>query len=130
MKFGLNDLVGRYRLVMSPELVTFIERAFVAAAPPADQERVRAEARSEAEQAELEIDAAGSIVSRAGDSEWYRITLSPWDEPRESVEFEKAPGQSVRLELHDRETLVAHQAGKPPAVFRRVGPVDPVRSGA
>jgi hypothetical protein len=119
--FYFADLVGRYRLVMTDELVEFIERAFVAPAPPADRERVRREALEEAGSAELEIHAGGMIVSRAGAQEFYRVHTSPDGRAYERFDFDKAPGMPVMLVLASSERLLAQQPNKPVAEFRRIG---------
>jgi hypothetical protein len=60
MQFRFTDWVGRYRLVISRELLEFIERAFVEPLPPAEQDAARARALHEARGSELEIRAGGS----------------------------------------------------------------------
>jgi hypothetical protein len=119
MKFRFADLAGRYRLRLSQELLAFIEQAFVEPAPPRERLRVRAEAVAEAQAAELEISASGSLVSRAGAQEFYRVQLTPGDGWLDELRFEKAPGQSVRLMLRETGELIALQPGKPPAIFER-----------
>lgn len=122
MVFRFAQLVGSYRLVVSAELVTFIERAFVEPAPAAEQAAIRAEALTEAGSAQLVIGADGTIISRAGVAEFYRIQLSRVEGQLEELTFEKAPGQRIVLRMKDGDTLVAVQAGKPDALFRREAP--------
>ena len=122
MAFRFAQLVGNYRLVVSPALVAFIERAFVEPTPAAQQAAIRAEALAEAAAAELVVQADGTIISRAGAVEFYRIQLELVAGHVEQLAFEKAPGQGVVLRLLDADTLVALQAGKPEAIFRRQTP--------
>jgi hypothetical protein len=121
MPFRFKDLIGRYRLVVSDELRAFIERAFVAPAPAADQENIRREALHEAALAELELLPDGTMISRAGAAEFYRLRLPVTDDFLHELAFEKAPGQPVTLTLRDANTLVALQPNKPEAVFVRQG---------
>ncbi len=120
MRFSFEDLVGRYRLVVSAELLTFIERAFVDAAPAHERDRVRGEAVLEAEGAMLEIRADGTFISSSHGHELYRAQLDPNGGERDELSFEKAPGLSVTLRLEGPDTLVAHQPQKPATEFRRV----------
>ncbi|HEV8244447.1 MAG TPA: hypothetical protein VGP93_01635 [Polyangiaceae bacterium] len=120
MKFRFKDLVGRYRLVVSAELLAFIERAFVQPAAETAREAVRAEALHEAEGAEFEITADGWAISRSHDQEFYRVPLRAEDREYDDLRFEKAPAVVVILTLRDRDTLLAEQEGKPIAEFRRV----------
>ena len=122
MIFRFAELVGNYGLVVSPELLAFIERAFVEPAPAADRAAIRAEALAEAAAAQLIIGADGTLVSRAGTAEFYRIQLAVGDDRLEQLAFEKAPGHGVVLSMRDADTVVAAQTGKPDAVFRRRAP--------
>jgi hypothetical protein len=122
MLFRFRELVGRYSLVVSDELRDFIERAFVAPAAEPDRERIRQEALREAALAEVEIEADGTLISRAGAAEFYRLKLAVTDERLFSLAFEKAPGKAVSLSLRDVNTLVAVQPGQPEAVFVRAPP--------
>jgi hypothetical protein len=108
--------VGRWRLVVSDALLAFIERAFVDPAPEPERAQVRAEALAEAAAAELEIQPDGTIISRAGPHEFYRLQLPTTDRATE-LTFEKAPGQLVTLKLLDDGSLLAIQPGKPDASF-------------
>lgn len=128
MTFRFADLVGGYRLVVTDALLEFVERAFVVASPESDRERLRREALDEAERAELLIGEDGTIVSRAGDDEFYRVKVAIDDGELDALRFEKpaaskaasTPGaQRVTLVLTDSDRLVADQPGKPPAEFRR-----------
>ncbi len=116
-----SSFVGRYRLLVSDELLAFIERTFVEPAPETERERVRRQALAEAALAELEIEADGTVISRAGAEEFYRLRLPMANELVDTVAFEKAPGQPVTLRLHDANTLVAVQPHKPDTVFVRHG---------
>ena len=122
MPFRFAQLVGNYRLVVSAELLSFIEQVFVAPAPAAERAAIRAEALAEAASAAFIVQADGTLISRAGAVEFYRIQLSPVDGEVEELAFEKTPGQRVVLRMRDLNTLVAAQAGKPEAVFRREAP--------
>jgi hypothetical protein len=121
MRFQAEDIVGRYRLNVTDALLAFIERAFVEPAPESERARVRQAAVAEAVSAELVIDASGTLVSLAGNVELYRAALAIPDGPLEKIVFDKAPGQTVVLEMLDRDTLRATQTGKPTTSFRRVG---------
>src|SRR5688572_2782708 len=120
VKFRFSDLVGRYRLEVTEELLEFIERVFVDPAPPTEREAVRAEARDEAAGAELEALPDGTVVSRSRGQEFYRVKAEAGAGELEQLDFEKSAGVSVRLEMRDLETVIAHQAGKLTVVFRRV----------
>lgn len=122
MIFRFAELVGNYALVVSPELLAFIERTFVEPAPAAERAAIRDEALAEAAAAQLVIQADGTVISRAGAAEFYRIRLAAGDERLEQLAFEKAPGHGVVLSMRDADTVVAAQAGKPDAVFRRQMP--------
>jgi hypothetical protein len=113
------EMVGRYRLEVTSELRAFIERAFVESAPASHQAAVRAAALDEASGSELELHADGTLVSRSGAQEFVRVRLPTTELDDSGILFEKAPGVGVRLEIHDPDTLIAHQAGKPAARFRR-----------
>ena len=119
MTFSFAQLVGRYSLVVSPELLAFVERTFIDPAPVTEREAVRAEALAEAAAAQLVIEPDGTLISRAGAVEFYRIQLPAGPGRLEQLAFEKAPGQSVVLRMLDADTVVAAQPGKPDAVFRR-----------
>src|SRR5687768_9205047 len=99
MPFTFAHLVGTYRLVLTPELVAFIERTFVEPARPADRDHVRRAALEEARLAELVVEPDGTIVSRAGAQEFYRVRASFDDRAYERFELEKAPGMPVALVL-------------------------------
>jgi hypothetical protein len=116
---SVNDWVGRYALVLSPELQEFIERTFVESTTLADRARVRAEALNEARQAELEISAEGWIASRSGALELYRVALPLELFTAPAVRFEKGPGISVELTRLDENRLSARQPGKPLTEFVR-----------
>jgi len=127
--FRFADLVGRYRLVVTDALLEFVERAFVEPSSESDRERIRREAIEEAERAELLIDEDGTIVSRAGDDEFYRVKVPVDDRERDALHFEKpamapnapnAGDQPVTLVLVDANRLVAHQPNKPVAEFQRI----------
>lgn len=122
MPFRFGDLVGRYRLVVSPELLGFVERAFVESAPVEQRDAVRAEALAEATAAEFELTPDGFAISRAGAQEFYRVELPMNDDLHEELRFRKPDGGEVILTLGAPGELVAHQpgTGKPPAAFRRV----------
>lgn len=120
MSFRFSELVGRYRLEVTEELNAFIERVFVASAPAGEQATVRAEALDEARGSELEAFPDGTLVSRSRGQEFFRVNVGDADALYEELTFEKAPGVTVRIELRDRDTLVAHQPGRLTAVFRRV----------
>jgi hypothetical protein len=113
----LNDWVGRYRLVYSPELREWYEASIRADAEnEAEVEDALAEADREAQLAEVTIAAGGTICSRAGDVEFYRVPVAI---AGERATFVKPTGAHVTLEL-DPRGIVAHEPGKPPMRFDRV----------
>ncbi|HEX6765412.1 MAG TPA: hypothetical protein VF103_08045 [Polyangiaceae bacterium] len=118
--FRFADLVGTYRLVVSEELLAFVERAFVERAQPNERARVREEALDEARKSELSIEADGTIASRAGNAEFYRVKVAFDDALLEAFHFEKPDASPVSLVLLDGGRVTAHQPGKPPAEFRKL----------
>ena len=115
----IAELSGTYRLVVSDELLAFIERRFVEPAPASEREAVRAEALREAAGAEIEIQADGTFVSRSHGQEFYRILLAPALTDDGEVSFQKPGGPLVTLRFLGRKTILALQDGKPPATFER-----------
>jgi hypothetical protein len=122
MKFRFQDLVGRYRLELTDELRAFIERVFVDVAPASERAAVREEALREATGSELEAYADGTLVSRSGGQEFFRVKVDPDGAELSELAFEKSAGVSVRLEMRDANTVIAHQAGKLTVLFRRASP--------
>jgi hypothetical protein len=121
MTFRLADLVGRYRLVVTDALLEFVERALVEPSPASDRERIRREALDEAQKAELVIDEDGTIASRSGNVEFYRVKVALHERELDALRFEKpASRESVTLVLVDSTRVIAHQSNKPPAEFRRI----------
>jgi hypothetical protein len=111
---------GRYRPLVSPELLEWIERTFVASAPAGQQEHIRKAALVELAGAELELLPGDVVVSRAGEKEWFRVRLPRGVACNNTFEFEKAPGVAVRIERDRGAGLVAHQAGRPSIRFEKV----------
>jgi hypothetical protein len=110
---------GRFALEVSAELREHIERRFVATAPTDARERVRSEALSEAENAEVELTSDGWFVSRALGVELFRTAL-PSAAADGSITFLKAAAEPVTLRFLDDDTLLALQPGRPNAIFRRL----------
>lgn len=121
MSFRFAELVGCYRLQVSDELLAFIEQRFVEPAPLSERAQVRSEALAEALAAELELQADGTVISRAGAHEFYRVRLPHIGDELSELAFEKGPGQPVRLLFSRPDTLVALQPDKPQATFTRRG---------
>jgi hypothetical protein len=119
VKFGFRDLVGRYRLEVTDELRAFIERVFVDMAPASERGAVRDEALREALGSELEAYADGTLVSRSGGQEFFRVQVDRDVASLDELSFEKSAGVAVRLEMRDADTVIAHQSGKLTVVFRR-----------
>ena len=117
--YRIAELAGTYRLVVSDELLAFIERSFVEPAPATEREAVRADALREAAGAELEIQADGTFVSRSHGQEFYRTSLAPALSDEGEVTFRKPDGPIVTLRFLGRDTVLALQDGKPPATFQR-----------
>ena len=115
-----DDLAGTYRLVVSSELLAYIERAFVRDNAPSERDAIRADALREAHGAEIEIAADGTFVSRSNGKELYRAQLTRDPGELAAAGFVKPSGDGVALELLDRDTLRALQPGKPPTEFRRL----------
>jgi hypothetical protein len=122
MTFRFAEVVGTYRLVVTSELLQFIERAFVEPLPVAEREGARGEALAEANAAEIEFTADGVFISRAGGQEFFRVrldlnlNLTDYDQ----LDFEKTRGQRVTVRPLNKDTLLVVQPGKPPAEFRRL----------
>ena len=116
---GFGAWVGRYRLVVTPELLEFIEERFVRSAPCEQRDQARSEALAEARAAELEIHADGTVESRAGEQRFFRVLLDWPSAPRGVGHFEKPGGVRVALRVDELGRLVATQAGKPDSVFAR-----------
>jgi hypothetical protein len=114
----LNVWTGRYRLVYAPEIREWYEAAIRAEAQSeAEVESALAEADREAQIVEVTISSGGEICSRAGDVEFYRALIAFADD---RATFVKPTGTQVTLKL-GREGIVAHEPGKPPMHFERVG---------
>jgi hypothetical protein len=122
VKFRFLDLVGRYRLEVTDELRAFIERVFVDPAPASERAAVREDALKEAAGAELEALPDGTLVSRSRGQEFFRVKVDPNAADLDELAFDKSAGVSVRLEMLDADTVIAHQAGKLTVVFRRAAP--------
>jgi hypothetical protein len=120
VKFRFSDLVGRYRLEVTGELRAFIERVLVDVAPASERGAVRNEALLEATGSELQAYPDGTLVSRSGDQEFFRVMVDRSGAELDELSFEKSTGVAVRLEMRDADTVIAHQAGKLTVVFRRV----------
>ena len=128
MTFRFGEIVGRYRLVVSPELLEFIERAFVEPAALEQRDAIRAEALHEAAGSELEVTSDGHVISRSHEQQFYRIALAApaglcaprGDLEYEELCFEKGPSAPVSLRLVDKDTVRATQPGKPVTEFRRL----------
>ena len=119
MTFRFAEIVGRYRLQISSALLAFIEQRFVEPAPPSQREQVRSEALAEARAAELVIEADGTLISRAGAQEFYRVRLGDTGGELSELSFDKAAGQSVRLLFSPPDTVTAFQTDKPQVTFTR-----------
>lgn len=113
------DFAGIYRPVVTPELLSFVERSFVEPAPAEERDEVRRAALAELSDAELVLEADGTLVSRSEGVEFVRVQLSPAALAAPEASFEKAPGVRVTLRRTDADTLVAEQPGKPPITFLR-----------
>lgn len=121
MTFRFGEIVGRYRLLVSPELLEFIERAFVEPAALEQRDAIRAEALHEAAGSELEVTPDGHVISRSHEQQFYRIALPGLrDVEYEELCFEKGPSAPVSLRLVDKDTVRATQPGKPVVDFRRL----------
>jgi hypothetical protein len=114
-----TDFAGIYRPIVTPELLAFVERAFVEPAPPEQRDVVRRAALAELSDAELVLEANGTLVSRSQGVDFVRVSLSPAALAQPQASFEKAPGVTVTLRRIAHDTLVAEQPGKPPITFRR-----------
>src|SRR3954469_6085661 len=113
MRASFDEFVGCYGFVITDQTLAFIEQQFVDPAPPNERDGIRDEAIREAAGAELEITATGCVISRSHDTEFYRVQLEPFVDARDELRFEKpSPHPAwVRLELLDRDTLIAEQPG-------------------
>jgi hypothetical protein len=122
MTFRYEEIVGTYRLAITSELLTFIDRTFVEPLPVAERDGIRREALAEANGAEIEFTADGVFVSRLGGQEFFRVRLELESTDHDQLDFEKAPGERVTVRPLNKDTLLAIQPGRPPAEFRRVQP--------
>ncbi len=111
---------GSYRLTVSPELLEFVEHAFVEPAATEQREAVRAEALHELEGAEVALEADGTLLSRSHGVELLRTRIPLAAFATSKIVFEKAPGLRVALELVEPDTIIASHPGRPPMRFRRV----------
>jgi len=116
---GFAGLVGRYRLVVTPELLEFVEERFVRSAPSDRREQVRSEALAEAQAAELELHPDGTVESLAGEQSFFRVQVDWSSAPEGLGRFEKPGGVRVTLRVDERGGLIASQAGKPDSAFVR-----------
>src|SRR5665213_3350108 len=104
MTFRFAEVVGTYRLVITSELLMFIERTFVEPSPVAEREGARSEALAEANAAEIEFTADGVFVSRSGGREFFRVHLDLTSADHDSLDFEKAPGERVSIRPLNKDT--------------------------
>jgi hypothetical protein len=106
--------VGKYRLDFTEELRAWY-RAKIGASvnDPSALEAAMLEAEAEAATAEIEIAADGTIASRAGGTEFYRVPLSIVGE---RAHFEKPPSTPIELE-RSADGILAHEMGKPTMRF-------------
>jgi len=109
---------GCYRVELSAELLSFVERTFVETRAPAEREAARAEALAELRHAELVLEPSGAVVSRANGVEFLRVVVDRAELARDEFSFEKAPGVRVSVRRQDAKTLVALHPGKPLLTFR------------
>jgi hypothetical protein len=128
MVFSFAQLVGRYGLVVSGELLAFIERSFVEVAPEGEREGARRAALAEAHGATLEVRTDGSVISASGGHELYRSQLAVTETSYEVLELEKPGGGRVVLRLLDSDTLEASQLGRPLLTFKRLSTSGPTSS--
>jgi hypothetical protein len=113
------NFAGIYRPIVTPELLAFVEQAFVEPAPAAQHDEIRRAALAELSDAELVLEPDGTVVSRSQGIDFVRVQLTPARLAEPQARFEKAPGVIVTLQRIDADTLVAEQPGKPPITFRR-----------
>lgn len=119
MKRLSSEFAGTYRLCMTPELLEFIERTFVAPNPPEAQAAIRSEALREAEGAEIELGEDGTFISRSQGQEFYRLSLPAALDDQGELSFQKPSGERLTLRFPDHNTVLAVQNGKPTTTFRR-----------
>jgi len=110
---------GRFRPVLSAELLQWIEHVFVETAQAEARAQARTEALAEFESAEIEIIVGDELVSRANGVEWYRVSLPRGAASTGSFEFVKPSGVRVRMERHTTGGWQAQEPGKPPVLFER-----------
>lgn len=110
---------GSYRLVVSSDLLDFVERTFVEPAAAAERGAVRADALHEIEGAEISLEADGTLLSRSHGVELLRTRIPLDAFATSKVVFEKAPGLCVELELVEADIIIARHPGRPLMIFRR-----------
>jgi hypothetical protein len=120
MTFRFAEIVGTYRLAITSELLTFIERTFVEPLPVAERESARREALAEARGAEIEFTADGVFISRSGGQDFFRVRLDLDLTDHDQLDFEKAPGERVSIRPLSKDTLLAIQRGRPPTEFQKI----------
>jgi hypothetical protein len=119
VKIRYADAVGTYRLVITADLLDFIDRAIVAPSLPVERRRARDAALHEAEGSELAITGDGCVASRAHGIELFRTVVERPEADVDELTIYKLAAR-VTLEWIDHDTVVARQAAKPALLFRRV----------
>lgn len=119
MTIAPNSAVGRFRPEATPELLDFVEKAFVEPAPLEERDEVRRAALAELAGAELVIDADGTITSQSEGVVFLQTRVPVEALAASEFSFEKAPGVRVTLVRIEEHAFLAHQPGKPPILFRK-----------
>lgn len=114
-----TSVAGRFRPEATPELLEFVENAFVAPAPPEQRDEVRRAALAELAGAELVIDEDGTITSQSDGVVFMQTRVPVAALALSEFSFEKAPGVRVTLVRVEDGAFLAHQPGKPPILFRK-----------
>jgi len=119
--FHYFELVGRWRLRLSPDFRAFVEaRIQQQRLAEAAAEAALAAAWHEACGAEFELSADGTFISRSHGCELLRAAVAFDAGPMSALEFEKAPGATVRMLRSAPDVLLVQQPGTPDLCFDRV----------
>lgn len=119
-EFRYADLIGRWRLRLTPAFRDFVIGSLAHDAPPHLAGTTPETALHEAAGAELEFLADGCFISRSHGIELLRAQIPTTDASLRELIFEKAPGQQVQVRFVSAGELAVQQPNKPTMQFERV----------
>jgi hypothetical protein len=111
---------GRFRPILSADLVEWIEQSFVDRAPEETKVAARTEALHEFQNAEIELVEGDTFASRSGDVEWYRLSLEHGTIRTGAFVVAKPSGINVQMKWSDSGNWTSEEPDKPAIVFERV----------